>query len=295
MKASVIQHLKEERLVLLRQGYLAICEGHFTAAKLLSLFEFWTNVKLRTAEENQAKNEQLTLRGLEPTHPTDLWIYKTYEALRDDLLREPTRRKISDGLQLLRKLGFIETRTDPAQRWDRTAQYRLNASRVTEALVQFDTMHSPHRDDASPPIQHDASCQTGSIDSSYRNDRSAQWDRSTLTELTPEIKKKKNTLHPHPLNAQQTDWGKILLRDSRWHDVDLDGLAQDIELLDGTLDLDMEVVALRAATWLETKGQDKKGSDLKRFFLDWVINAIDKKNKNDKKPSQPGEKKAGYY
>ncbi|MEY3400725.1 MAG: hypothetical protein RLZZ86_328 [Cyanobacteriota bacterium] len=116
---SCIKHPDKTPLVLLRKEYLEITGNH-CAAKLLAIFEFWTN-KLSSIGDALGK----TARE---------WIYKSLACLQDELMGEHGIHAIRRGILILEELGFISKRHNPHIKYDRTWQYKLEVEKVQEAL-----------------------------------------------------------------------------------------------------------------------------------------------------------------
>lgn len=128
--------------IIIRPEHLEICEGDHCAAAILDLFQRWTKGKQR--------------KGSTP------WIYdKPQDDLMDDLLGLFSRNRISQALAKLRKWGYLITRHNPFQPYDRTLQYQVVEVVIQEALqllglglsiVSDETVHRPVQDDASSQL-----------------------------------------------------------------------------------------------------------------------------------------------
>jgi hypothetical protein len=116
---SCINHPEKIPLVLLRSDYLEICGNH-CAAKLLAIFEFWTN-KLSFVADRLGKVARE-------------WIYKSLACLQSELMGEHGIHAIRKGISVLEGLGFITKRHNPHIKYDRTFQYRLEVGNVQKAL-----------------------------------------------------------------------------------------------------------------------------------------------------------------
>lgn len=136
-KSSCITHTPNQQLVIIREDYLAICEGDHCAAALLNIFEYWTNVKLANQEQVVIENDIAFAEGLEATWDTGLWIYKRVPDLKDELLGLFGESKISAGLAILHEHGFIIKRTNPRFKWDKTLQYMLVIEAVENSLSKI--------------------------------------------------------------------------------------------------------------------------------------------------------------
>lgn len=116
---SCINHPEKSPLVLLRSDYLEICGNH-CAAKLLAIFEFWTN-KLSFVGDRLGKVARE-------------WIYKSLSCLQSELMGEHGIHAIRKGISVLEGLGFVSKRHNPHIKYDRTFQYRLEVGNIQKAL-----------------------------------------------------------------------------------------------------------------------------------------------------------------
>ena len=116
---TVIKHPQSLPLVILRHEYLELTGNH-CAAKLLSIFEFWTS-KLQMVAARLGKK----CRD---------WIYKTLDALHGELMGEHGINAIRNAIAQLLELGFIDRRHDERMPQNRTYQYRLNVEALQRAV-----------------------------------------------------------------------------------------------------------------------------------------------------------------
>jgi hypothetical protein len=135
-KSSCIQHPAQAALVILRDEYLQICEGHHCAAMLLSVFEYWHNIKLGNLEQVEMDSAIAEKTGVAAEQSGELWVYKTQANLKADLLGLFGESKVLSATRLLIKLGFVSTRTNPRYAWDHTTQYLFYPSKVQSAITQ---------------------------------------------------------------------------------------------------------------------------------------------------------------
>jgi hypothetical protein len=133
---SCIKHPDKTPLVLLRQDYLEITGNH-CAAKLLAIFEFWTN-KLNAVGDALGK----TARD---------WIYKSLACLHNELMGEHGTHAIRKAISVLEELGFISKRHNPHIKYDRTWQYKLEVEKVQKALNSL-ICQDEQIEDEIPPI-----------------------------------------------------------------------------------------------------------------------------------------------
>lgn len=124
---------------MLRADYLAICDGHIAAAALLSLFEYWHNVRLAQSEKSAEQNAIAQKHGEEGTQDTSLFQFHTAEQLHSNLLGIAGKHAISDGLKLLEEAGFISIHKNPNPRYafDSTKHFLLHVHSVQVALDAY--------------------------------------------------------------------------------------------------------------------------------------------------------------
>lgn len=132
-RSSCIAHKTSQQMTIIREDYLWMCDGNHCAASLLNVFEYWMNYKINHHEQVQIENK-IAAVGAVPLLVDDMWVYKTAENLKDELLGLFADTKITAAVKLLKKKGFIETRNNPAYGWDRTLQYLFKAEAVQQAV-----------------------------------------------------------------------------------------------------------------------------------------------------------------
>lgn len=132
-KTKCITHPPRQSLVIIREDYLAICDGNHCAAAILNIFEYWTDNKLDNCEQAAIENAIAT-EGNAPLVNADLWIYKSIPELKAELLGLFGDSKISAALDVIKDLGILESRNNPKYGWDRTLQYQFNI-KVAQALI----------------------------------------------------------------------------------------------------------------------------------------------------------------
>lgn len=135
IKTSCLSHPPRARLVMIREEFLAITDGHHCAAALLAVLEYWTNWKLdhiaRQVEDFHELGKDTGLIEREP------WIYKNNQSFQDDLMGLFGRNKVLDGLAKLIDVGFVKRRKNPGMGWDRTYQYMLDTEKVQQAIDEL--------------------------------------------------------------------------------------------------------------------------------------------------------------
>jgi hypothetical protein len=132
IKTSCLSHPPRAKIVLIREEFLTITDGHHCAAALLAVMEYWTNWKLdhiaRQIEEFDELGKDTALIEREP------WIYKNNQSFQEDLMGLFGRNKVLDGLARLIDAHYLKRRKNPGVGWDRTYQYLLDIEKVQQAI-----------------------------------------------------------------------------------------------------------------------------------------------------------------
>lgn len=116
---SLIRHPEKQRLVLLRETYLNICDNDHCQAALLAVVDYWTCKKLECVNKHEMN---------------DVYFYNTLPELSEHLLGLYREEKVAESMERLVKRDFVLRRSNPKYRWDRTYQYRLNTPVVQAAI-----------------------------------------------------------------------------------------------------------------------------------------------------------------
>lgn len=160
-RESCIAHPPNSRFTMIREDYLALVNDNACAAALLNDLEQWHNAKLRGREQAVEHNRAARQSDVEATQDTELWVYKTQAEFKTELLGIWSERTIATALQLLYDKGFIETRTNPKYKWDRTTQFLFNEAAVQLALYE-NTGYGPAQIDIlQKRIMEDENLQNG--------------------------------------------------------------------------------------------------------------------------------------
>lgn len=128
MQYSTVNHLPGTPYATLTADYLIICEKNSVAARILKLFEAWTNGILGSTMEPLARRAAL-------------WMRNSAKHLASRLLNEFSQSTVGRALKLLVDLGFLEKRNNPSAGYDRTWQYRLNLEKVQAAINAIRAEH----------------------------------------------------------------------------------------------------------------------------------------------------------
>jgi len=148
-RTSCIAHKASQQVVIIREDYLSMCDGNHCAAALLNVFEYWMTYKLDHRDQAQIENK-IAAAGGAALIDDDLWVYKTTDNLKDELLGLFADTKITIALTILKNKGFITTRNNPLYGWDRTLQYLFNTEAV-QAAVNNSSVYTNLKNKVSKP------------------------------------------------------------------------------------------------------------------------------------------------
>lgn len=117
----------------IREDLLAIT-GDYRKAVILNQFIYWSErvadadkfiEKENEIARNNGKNERELFFG---------WIYKTADELSEEVMLGLSASQIRRYINDLVSMGFIDKRTNPKYKWDRTMQYRVNLVNIAKEL-----------------------------------------------------------------------------------------------------------------------------------------------------------------
>jgi hypothetical protein len=154
-ETSCISHPARQRLVVLREDYLALCGGNHCAAALLNFFEHGHNWKLASQRQALHANEVAERHGDPGMQDTSLLQFQNEDGLEEGLLGLYNRRTIRKAIEVLVSKGFVSIHKNPNSRYhfDKTHYFRFHPETVQPQLIEiFDEELFPHRQgkNASP-------------------------------------------------------------------------------------------------------------------------------------------------
>lgn len=119
--------------VVIKEELVALT-GHFFSALALNQFLYWSE---RTYDfddfilEEKSRNPNLEI---ELRHG---WIYKTANQLTEELMVGVTHVTMLKYINQLVEKGWLDQRSNPTQKWDRTFQYRPNIHKIQQDLAKL--------------------------------------------------------------------------------------------------------------------------------------------------------------
>lgn len=128
-----------EPILLIRASYILLCDGDTCCAALLSVFQYWHEVKLASREQARAHNAAASAAGQSPDQDESCWVYKSAEELVDDLLGMYKDKSVRAALKKLIDAGFIQQRRNPRFQFDNKPQYLFVVDKVQEGVAKMTT------------------------------------------------------------------------------------------------------------------------------------------------------------
>ena len=125
MRSTCIHHPAHERLLIIRQWQLEFCEGNHCAAALLSLFEYWHNIRLDMRDKARQANQIAERHGAPGGQDESLLQFHSDDQLRAGLLRLYGTKKMRTARRLLAAKGVITECANPNPRYkfDKTVYF----------------------------------------------------------------------------------------------------------------------------------------------------------------------------
>lgn len=130
LQTTHFSQAKEPRVVVIREEFIALT-GNPLIAAVLNQLVYWSgrvaNFDLFLKEEKELHSEcRSSLR-----HG---WFYKSSQELIDETMLCVTPATLRKYLNYLEERGWIETRANPQNKWDKTTQYRVHLRKLSHDL-----------------------------------------------------------------------------------------------------------------------------------------------------------------
>lgn len=180
MKTSCIQHAHNDHFIMIRQSYVALCDGNHCAAALLSFMEGWHNHRLEQIPKANYQNALAQASGEEGTQDTSLLQFHNDRDFSEGLCGLFGRETIRKALRLLTEKGCITIHKNPNPRYafDATRYILFHAERV-QHLLHLPKMAHPSAENGTrsaensqPSAENSQSSRASSGASNLRNPES---------------------------------------------------------------------------------------------------------------------------
>ena len=125
--------MQKLKRAVIKEEYIAIT-GDFEKAVILNQFIYWSERVNDFDVFIKQENDRAIKNGYTETDFLNGWIYKTAEELSQETMLGLSVATIRKHIAVLIELGFIDERTNPKYKWDRTKQCRVNLVNIAQAL-----------------------------------------------------------------------------------------------------------------------------------------------------------------
>ena len=140
---SAITFRAHSPVIVLRRDFLEICEGDHCAAVVLGQMFHWHSVKAASVTQAHLANERRRATGQPGTQDTSLWVWKSAKELHDEIMEQYGLTKVRAAYQYLQDRGFLLSRSNPHDQWDKTRQYLFVVEAVQNAINALPVLEEP--------------------------------------------------------------------------------------------------------------------------------------------------------
>ncbi|WP_438967030.1 conserved phage C-terminal domain-containing protein [Flavobacterium sp.] len=130
-----INHPNDRGIIIIRPWQMEFCEGDKCAAELLSLFEYWHNIKIRTVEQNKEENDRRIQSGLKPIYSESTLQWHSRDQLIDQLFNRYTHKTIKKSIDLLKSKKCLSQESNPNNSFDKTKFFQFHPEIINEWLI----------------------------------------------------------------------------------------------------------------------------------------------------------------
>lgn len=189
------------RTSVVREGLVTLT-GSNRLAQILNQFLYWServsDIDRYLCEEwERSKQSGLSFQPA-LTHG---WIYKAARELKDEIMLDESEQIIRKDIKQLVEWGYLHERDNPAHKWDRTRQYRVDLLRIQEDLDELG-----YALDEYPLFKRDKQANQGNLqngESINRYRESKQSSGEAIPETTVKTTtKKENNLRANDARAE---------------------------------------------------------------------------------------------
>lgn len=111
--------------------------GCYKKAIILNQFIYWSQRVKDFDKFIKEENERRDKEGYELIEHNHGWIYKNSEELSSEVMLNMTCKNMRAHIKILVENGWIEERSNPLYKWDKTLQYRVNIIKIQDDLFKI--------------------------------------------------------------------------------------------------------------------------------------------------------------
>lgn len=143
MKTSCIQHPENNPLIIIRSWQLLFCDGNHCSAALLSVFEYWHNIKLEIRRKNTIANDIAEMHKDKRFQDETLLQFHNLNDLHKHIQFLYSKNTIQKSLEFLENKGVISIHSNPNPRYrfDRTRYFKFNPEIINHWLKGNNQLH----------------------------------------------------------------------------------------------------------------------------------------------------------
>ncbi len=123
--------------------------GGTTARRWFSQHEYWHKNRIGNRQQANSRNEGARRGGKPADQDASLWVYKSHEQMHDELLGLFGEKAIGQAYRHLITAGFLASRFNPNQKWDRKSQYLFLVANVQVAVDALPNKRVEQEEDIS--------------------------------------------------------------------------------------------------------------------------------------------------
>ncbi|HUX79573.1 MAG TPA: hypothetical protein VMW10_07535 [Alphaproteobacteria bacterium] len=128
---KAFHHSTDQQVSVIRKELVALTRNSQVAVVLNQLL-YWAQ---RIKDFDLFLEEERNFNPEDKTIPCYGWIYKTADELIEETLLTVSRPTMRKYLRALVEGGWIEEKTNPDKRWDRTSHYHINLRKIHDKLL----------------------------------------------------------------------------------------------------------------------------------------------------------------
>lgn len=191
MKTSCIQHPENNPLIIIRSWQLVFCHGCHCAAALLSVFEYWHNIKTDIRRKNIIANDIAEMHQDSRSQDETLLQFHNLNDLHKQIQFLYSKNTIQKSLEFLESKGVISIHSNPNPRYrfDKTRYFKFNPEIINHwlknnAQLQWDPKLKTKFEDEEMATKDDLSAnfveESSTIEFEYSHHPNQQIDLSKL-------------------------------------------------------------------------------------------------------------------
>ncbi len=113
MKSSCIKHPENHKFIVIRDWQIVFCDGDKCAAALLSLFEYWHNIKIEQQKKAKEYNKMAQMHGHYSFQDDSLLQHHKTEDIEKMIMGLFKRDKIRASIKMLEEKKVIKVQRNP--------------------------------------------------------------------------------------------------------------------------------------------------------------------------------------